>query len=67
MGIDLVNHCVNDILTWGATPLFFMDYIAMGKLVPELVGALAGGLAQACREVGCALIGGETVYPAASL
>ncbi|MFC1870904.1 phosphoribosylformylglycinamidine cyclo-ligase [Chloroflexota bacterium] len=60
VGIDLVNHCVNDILACGAAPLFFMDYIAMGKLVPELVGALAGGLAQACREVGCALIGGET-------
>ena len=60
IGIDIVNHCVNDILTGGAEPLFFLDYIAMGKLVPERVGAVVGGLAQACREVGCALIGGET-------
>ena len=60
IGIDIVNHCVNDILTCGAEPLFFLDYIAMGKLVPEQVGAIAQGLAQACREVGCALIGGET-------
>ena len=60
IGIDLVNHCVNDILTCGAEPLFFLDYIAMGKLVPEQVEAVAQGLAQACREVGCALIGGET-------
>jgi len=60
IGIDLVNHCVNDILTCGAEPLFFLDYIAMGKLVPEQVAAIAQGLAQACREVGCALIGGET-------
>jgi len=60
IGIDLVNHCVNDILTCGAEPLFFLDYIAMGKLVPGQVEAIAKGLAQACREVGCALIGGET-------
>ena len=60
IGIDIVNHCANDILTCGAEPLFFLDYIAMGKLVPEQVGAIAQGLAQACREVGCALIGGET-------
>ena len=60
VGIDIVNHCVNDILTCGAEPLFFLDYIAMGKLVPEQVGSIARGLAQACREVGCALIGGET-------
>ena len=60
IGIDLVNHCVNDILTCGAEPLFFLDYIAMGKLVPEQIEAIAQGLAQACREVGCALIGGET-------
>ena len=60
IGIDLVNHCVNDILTCGAEPLFFLDYIAMGKLVPQQVEAIAQGLAQACREVGCALIGGET-------
>ena len=60
IGIDIVNHCVNDILTCGAEPLFFLDYIAMGKLVPERVAAIAQGLAQACRQVGCALIGGET-------
>ncbi|HUU07982.1 MAG TPA: phosphoribosylformylglycinamidine cyclo-ligase [Dehalococcoidales bacterium] len=60
VGIDIVNHCVNDILTCGAEPLFFLDYIAMGKLLAEQVGAIAQGLAQACREVGCALIGGET-------
>ena len=60
IGVDLVNHCVNDILTCGADPLFFLDYIAMGKLVLEQVEAIAQGLAQACREVGCALIGGET-------
>ena len=60
VGIDIVNHCVNDILTCGAEPLFFLDYIAMGKLVPEQVEAIVRGLAQACREVGCALIGGET-------
>jgi phosphoribosylformylglycinamidine cyclo-ligase len=60
VGIDIVNHCVNDILTCGAEPLFFLDYIAAGKLHPEQVGEVAKGLALACREVGCALIGGET-------
>ena len=60
VGSDLVNHCVNDILTCGAEPLFFLDYIAMGKLVPEQVSDIAMGMAQACKEVGCALIGGET-------
>ena len=60
IGIDLVNHCVNDIITCGAEPLFFLDYIAMGKLAPGQVESIAKGLAQACREVGCALIGGET-------
>lgn len=60
VGLDLVNHCVNDILTGGAEPLFFLDYIAMGKLVPERVEAIVRGLATACREVNCALIGGET-------
>jgi len=60
IGIDIVNHCVNDILTCGAEPLFFLDYIATGKLVPEQVAAIVQGVAKACREVGCALIGGET-------
>jgi phosphoribosylformylglycinamidine cyclo-ligase len=60
IGVDLVNHCVNDILTCGAAPLFFLDYIAMGRLVPEKIEAIAQGLARACGEVGCALIGGET-------
>ncbi len=60
IGIDIVNHCINDILTCGAEPLFFLDYIGIGKLTPKKVEAIAKGLAQACREVGCALIGGET-------
>jgi len=60
IGIDLVHHCVNDIFTSGAEPLFFCDYIAMSKLIPERVEAIVKGLAAACREVGCALIGGET-------
>ena len=60
IGIDIVNHCVNDILTSGAEPLFFLDYIGIGKLTPEKVAAIVQGVAQACREAGCALIGGET-------
>lgn len=60
IGIDLVNHCINDILCCGAEPLFFLDYIAMGKLVPQKVEKIVSGLAQACRQAGCALIGGET-------
>ena len=60
VGRDLVNHCVNDILCQGAEPLFFLDYIAMGRLQPEVVEALVRGLAAACRENGCALLGGET-------
>ena len=60
VGIDLVNHCVNDILCCGAEPLFFLDYIAMGKILPQKVEKIVSGLAKACRKVGCALIGGET-------
>jgi phosphoribosylformylglycinamidine cyclo-ligase len=68
VGMDIVNHCVNDILCCGAEPLFFLDYIAMGKLVPEQIEAIISGIVQACREVGCSLIGGETaempgIYP----
>jgi phosphoribosylformylglycinamidine cyclo-ligase len=60
VGMDIVNHCVNDILCCGAEPLFFLDYIAMGKLVPEQIEAIISGIVQACQEVGCSLIGGET-------
>jgi phosphoribosylformylglycinamidine cyclo-ligase len=60
VGMDIVNHCVNDILCCGAEPLFFLDYIAMAKLKPEQIEAIISGIAQACREVGCSLIGGET-------
>jgi phosphoribosylformylglycinamidine cyclo-ligase len=60
VGIDLVNHCVNDILTCGASPLFFLDYIAMGKLLPERVESIVSGMVQACKNTGCALVGGET-------
>jgi phosphoribosylformylglycinamidine cyclo-ligase len=60
VGLDIVNHCVNDIFTCGAEPLFFLDYIGMGKMVPKKAEAIVEGLTKACREVGCALIGGET-------
>lgn len=60
VGADLVNHCVNDILACGARPLFFLDYVAMGQLDGEVLEALVGGMATACRENGLALIGGET-------
>ena len=60
VGVDIVNHCVNDILTCGASPLFFLDYIAMGKLIPEKVESVVRGIALACKNAGCALIGGET-------
>lgn len=59
IGFDIVNHCVNDILTGGAEPLFFLDYIGIGKVVPEKIEAIVKGLTQACMEAGCALIGGE--------
>ncbi|MGA3094614.1 MAG: phosphoribosylformylglycinamidine cyclo-ligase [Dehalococcoidales bacterium] len=60
VGMDIVNHSVNDILTCGAAPLFFLDYIAMSRLMPEKVKAVVKGLSMACQQVGCALIGGET-------
>jgi phosphoribosylformylglycinamidine cyclo-ligase len=60
IGADLANHCVNDILTCGARPLFFLDYFAAGTLDPAQAAAVVGGLAEACRAVGCALLGGET-------
>lgn len=60
VGRDIVNHCVNDILVQGARPLFFLDYVASGKIQPEHIAAVVGGCAEACREVHCALLGGET-------
>jgi phosphoribosylformylglycinamidine cyclo-ligase len=60
VGRDLVNHCVNDILVQGARPLFFLDYIATGKLSPDVVAGIVEGIANGCRENGCVLLGGET-------
>lgn len=60
LGADIVNHCVNDILVQGARPLFFLDYVAMGRLKPEAVAEVVTGAAQACEALGVALLGGET-------
>jgi phosphoribosylformylglycinamidine cyclo-ligase len=68
LGMDIVNHCVNDIAVQGARPLFFLDYLALHRADPDLVATLVAGVADACRAVGCSLLGGETaempdVYP----
>lgn len=60
IGHDIVNHCLNDILVQGARPLFFLDYVAAPKLDPERIATIVGGCAQACKALGCALLGGET-------
>ncbi|MBI5031706.1 MAG: phosphoribosylformylglycinamidine cyclo-ligase [Chloroflexi bacterium] len=60
IGADIVNHCIDDILVQGARPLFFLDYVASSRIDPEMIAAIVSGIAAACRESGCALLGGET-------
>jgi phosphoribosylformylglycinamidine cyclo-ligase len=60
IGEDIVNHCVNDVLTTGATPLFFLDYFATGRIDGDVLEQVAAGMTQACRLAGCSLVGGET-------
>jgi phosphoribosylformylglycinamidine cyclo-ligase len=60
VGVDLVNHCVNDIVVQGAEPLFFLDYLSTGRLSPDVAESIVAGMATACRENNCALLGGET-------
>jgi phosphoribosylamine--glycine ligase/phosphoribosylformylglycinamidine cyclo-ligase len=60
IGMDIVNHCIDDILVQGARPLFFLDYFATSKLLPEMVAEIVSGISAACRSAGCVLIGGET-------
>src|SRR2546425_11161007 len=61
VGADIVNHCVNDILTCGAEPLFFLDYLGMGRMDPDIVEQVVEGMSRACRLVGCVLIGGGNI------
>jgi phosphoribosylamine--glycine ligase/phosphoribosylformylglycinamidine cyclo-ligase len=60
IGADIVNHCINDVLVQGARPLFFLDYVATGALDPVVISTVVAGMAAACKEAGCALLGGET-------